>query len=320
MRRQYQRAQSSIKAHGDGSVRCSLKVQPAIRSFLTTSRLLRIAGCLCLWAWWLGTAAGESTRLPPRVPGGLGVDEIVRRGGEVLASDWGAWTKYSYIERDETRKGEQVSSRTSRVVMIAESDYYLPIAINDQPLSDEQSKAELEKLRAEVRRRKAESAESRAQRVARFRKQQDENGALVLEFPKALTYTLAGEEEKNGHPAWRLATAPKKRAGPLSRAAKVISGMAGTVWVDRDGFHTIRGDCQVMAPISMFSFFARVLPGTRIEIELQPVSETVWLISRYTVKLTISKLWFKSTQMTDSTYSDFRPNEAVLAELLGEVP
>ena len=236
----------------------------------------------------------------------------------MLASDWGAWTKYSYIERDETRKGDQVSSRTSRVVMIADSDYYLPIAINDQPLSPQQNRAELGKLRAEVARRKAESAESRAQRIAKFGKQQEENGALVLEFPKALTYTLSGEEEKNGYRVWRLAAAPKKRSGPLNRAAKVISGMAGTVWVDRDGFHIVRADCQVREPISMFSFFARVMPGTRIEIELQPVSETVWLISRYTMKLTVSKLWFKSTQVTDSRYSEFRPNEQVLAELLAE--
>jgi hypothetical protein len=244
------------------------------------------------------------------------LDEIVRRGGDVLESDWKAFSDYAYIERDETRKGSNVSISTNQVLMIAGSDYNLPIAVDDKPLSPERQKIELQKLRDEVKRRAAETPAAREQRLQKFRKEQDEYGDLILGFPKAFTYTLQGEEEKNGHPAYVLSAVPKKRAGAMSRAAKVLAGMNGIVWIDRTGFHTIRAECQVTAPVPMYGFLAHVLPGTQVVIELTPFNDSVWLISRFTLTLAVSKLWFKSTELTDSTYSQFRPNAMVLAELL----
>jgi hypothetical protein len=68
------------------------------------------------------------------------LDEIVRRGAATLKSDWAADPNYAYVETDETRKGDKVTSKTSQVVYIDGSDYYLPLAINEQPLATEQGK------------------------------------------------------------------------------------------------------------------------------------------------------------------------------------
>ena len=247
------------------------------------------------------------------------IDAIVRQASEVLQMDWAAYLEYALVERDETRKGDTVSSRTSQVVTIEGSDYYMPIAIDDRPLSPDQANLELRRLMDEIVRRRNESASARAQRLQAFKKQRDENGALILEFPKALAYTLSGEQEVNGHDAYILLGVPKKRAGPLSRAAKVLSGMTGTIWIDRSGFHTVRAECKVLNPIPVFGILARVMPGTHVELELSPVSESVWLISRYSLTLAVSRFWFKSTQVTTSTYSSFRPNSIVVAELLGRI-
>jgi len=122
----------------------------------------------------------------------------------MIQSDWAADPDYAYIEKDETQKGENLTSKTSQVVMMEGSDYYLPIAFNNQPLPADQEKAELEKLKNELQRRKNESPSARRQRIEAYTKQRDENGALLLDFPNAFTFELMGEDNVNGFPAYAL--------------------------------------------------------------------------------------------------------------------
>jgi hypothetical protein len=245
------------------------------------------------------------------------LQEIVARASETLKSDWAADADYAYVEKSEVQKNDKVTSKTSQVVYIAGSDYYLPLTINDQPLSSDRKKAELEKLKEEVRRRDAESPESRRERIQKYKKQTDENEALVLDFPSAFTFELVREETMHGHAAYVLSGTPRKRTGGNSLAAKVLSGMQGTVWIDKENFHAIRVECDVITPVPLYGILARVLPGTHIEFAMAPVTSSTWLISELSMKLRVSKLVFKSKEVTGSTYSDYRLNDQVLNELLG---
>ena len=81
----------------------------------------------------------------------------------------------------------------------------------------------------------------------------------------------------------------------------------------------IRAESDVITPVSIFGIFARVLPGTHMEIEMTPVSDSVWLASRFSMTVKISKfLFFRSTQVTRSSYSEYRLNGPVLDELLAK--
>ncbi len=248
------------------------------------------------------------------------IEEIVRRGNATLQSDWAADQDYAYVERDEVLKNEKMTSKTSRVVYIAGSDYYLPLAIDDQPLTPDLGKAELQKLKNEVRRRNAESPEARRQRIATYRKERGENEALVLDFPNAFNFELLREETMDGHLAYVLSGTPKKRTGgAMSNAAKVLSGMRGTVWVDKDNFHAIRVECDVVTPVPVYGILAKVLPGTHVGFAMAPVTDSVWLISEFSMTLKVSKFFlFKSTQETRSTYTEYRLNQQVLDELLSQ--
>jgi hypothetical protein len=245
------------------------------------------------------------------------VREIIRQGAITLRSDWAADPDYAYVERDEVQKNEQVTSKTFQVVMIAGSDYHLPVAINDQPLSADRKKSELEKLQNEVQRRNSESAEARRQRVENYKKQSDENGALLLEFPNSFTFGLVDEEVKRDHPAYMLAATPLKRTGPMSRAVKVLGGMHGKLWLDKEHFHVVRAECDVFTPVPIYGILAKVLPGTHIAIEMTPVTDSIWLISELSMELNLAKLLvFKGKQVTRSTYSEYRLNTLVVDELL----
>lgn len=245
------------------------------------------------------------------------IREIVRRGTAAIQSDWAADPEYAFVERDAVQKDQQISSKTSQVVTIAGSDYFMPLAVNDEPLPPERKKIELEKLKNEVLRRNSETPAARQHRIEKYKKQREENGALLLEFPNIFTFELVGEGTMNGHPAYILSATPHRRAEAVSRAAKVLSAMRGTVWIDKDTYHMIRADCHVFAPVPVFGPLARVLPGTHIRLQMSPVNEAIWLVDEFSMELTVSKMFlFKANQVTRSTYSDYRLNTVVLDQLL----
>ena len=134
--------------------------------------------------------------------------EIVKLATKALRADWAADPSYACEEKDEVQKGDKLSSKTFEVVMIDGSDYRLPLAVDDQALPPARHKAELIKLKSEIDRRASESPSARRSRIDAWKKQRDENGELLLDFPTALTFQLRGEETKDGHAAYVFSGTP----------------------------------------------------------------------------------------------------------------
>jgi hypothetical protein len=75
-------------------------------------------------------------------------------------------------------------------------------------------------------------------------------------------------------------------------------------------------ECDAITPVPVFGILAKVLPGTHIEFGMTPVTDSIWLVGELSMNLRVSKLIFKSTQLTHSTYTNYRLNSQVLADLL----
>jgi len=246
-------------------------------------------------------------------------NEIVQRATAAFRSDWEADPSYACIEKDEVQKGDKLTSKTFEVVMIDGSDYRLPLATDGQPLLPARRKAELIKLKDEAERRKNESPSARHSRIAGWKKQRDENGELLLDFPTSLTFHFVREEIKDGQGAYVFSAVPRPGVIATTRAAKVLTGMQGSAWVDKDSLHPMRVKCNVVRPVPVYGALASVLPGTDIEITMTKVSDSTWLIDLVSLKLKVAKIvLFKSEVLTRYTYSDYRPNDSVLQELLTE--
>jgi hypothetical protein len=247
------------------------------------------------------------------------LQEIVARATAAINSDWANDPKYACVEKDETRKNGKVTSKTFQVVMIDGSEYHLQLAVDDQPLSADQQKAELAKMKEEIQRRKNERPSAREHRIEEWKKQHDESGELLLDFPKSFDFQLIREEVKNGHPAYVLAAKPKPGIVPTTRAQKVLAGMVGTAWVDKATLHPIHVECNVTRAVPVYGVLASVLPGTHIDIDMTPVSDSVWLIDEVAMNLNVAKLHlFKSSEATRNTYTQYRPNAVELEDLLAE--
>ena len=245
--------------------------------------------------------------------------EIVQRATNAINADWAADPKYACVEKDEVHKGDKTTSKSFLVVMIDGSDYKLPLAIDDQPLPPDRQKAELVKLKNEIEHRKAELPAVRRRRISEWKSKRDESGELLLDFPVKSDFKMLREEVKNGHPSWVLAATPKPGLVPTDRTTKVYAGMEAVVWVDKETLQPVHIECDVVRQVPIYGPLASVLPGTKIEIDMTPVAGSVWLIDDVSMRLNVSKVkMFKSSEVTRTTYTEYRPNDAAMKELLAK--
>jgi hypothetical protein len=255
-----------------------------------------------------GPAAAQCT--PENVGG------IVQRGAVAMRSDWNTFPGYAFVERDsETSKGVTTVS-TNRVFMIDGSDYYMPIAFNDKPYTADQLAREHEKLVQEVGLRSRETEKERQRRSERYWKERNQTGILLEQFVKAFDFRLAGEEVMGGHKACVLEARLKPDYQPPNREARILTGMQGRLWIDDHDFHWLKAEADVLKPVSILGVAVKVLPGTHMELQMTPLSPSVWLVSRFTVTVKASVLWVSAERAMATTWSGYRPAAAALAEEL----
>lgn len=237
------------------------------------------------------------------------VQEIVRRSVAATMEDWKAAPNFAFIERDvESKKDRNRTVKTYEVLMIEGSPYNKLIAINDRPLSKEEAEEEDAKVQQEVRRRESESKRDRARRIAKYQKERTQDNAMLREMVGAFEFRLAGETKRNGRDCWVLEATPKPGYEPRTREGKVLAGMRGRMWVDKEEYQWVRVEAQVTRPVSLYGFFAKVGPGTRFELEQEPVSANVWMPKHFAVRVNASALGFINENSTDDeTYRNYRP-------------
>jgi len=236
--------------------------------------------------------------------------EIVQRATAAINSDWANDPKYACVEKDQATKGGKTTDSAFQVVMLDGSEYHIDLPVDQ---------AGLAKLRDEAARRKNESAAARQKRIDEWKKHHDEDGEFLLDFAKVFDFDLLREEVREGRTAYVLAAKPKPGFVPTTRAAKVLTGMTGTAWIDKATLHPLHVECHVIRPVPVFGPLASVLPGTQIDIGMTRVSDDVWLIDDVEMKLAVAKMHFlKSNEATRSTYTQYAPNQTLLQELLGK--
>jgi len=234
---------------------------------------------------------------------------IIRRSVEAIKSDWSQAPGFSFEERDvETKHNARPIVRTYEVLMIDGSPYNRVTAIDDHPLSSGDRAEEERKLRVEMRRRQRESNHERARRVAKYEKERRRDQAMLMDMVDAFDFQPAGEETVNGHDCWILDAQPKRGYQPTDRETKVLAGMRGRLWIDKNQNQWVRVKAEVFKPVSFYGFIAKVGPGTRILLEQEPVADNLWLPKHFSMQVKASALGFLDENSTDDeTYRKYKP-------------
>ena len=243
--------------------------------------------------------------------------EIIQRSVVANESDWKEAPRYSFVNREvDTKHDDGKVIKTSEVLMIDGSPYYRLIAVNDRPLSKEQQAREQEKLQQEITRRQQESRRERNHRIARYMKERNQDHIMMKEMANAFNYDLEGEQRLDGHEVWVLKATPKPGYLPVNHEAKVLTGMRGKLWIDKASYHWVKVEAEVVKPVSFFGFLAKVGPGTKFELEQEPVGENLWLPKHFAMKVNATALGFLNEDSSeDDSYRNYRLQPQVVANL-----
>jgi len=295
----------SVTYKADGQDGCKLPPVCEFKKELSGN----IARCLALTLalFTTLTAAGQED-----------VQAIIERSVQANNKDWQAAPSYSYSERDVQSGG----TRTFEVTMILGSPYERLVAVNGQPLRPDEQASEQQKLEKVTAQRCVESKQERGERIAKYEKERSRDHLLMNEITKAFNFKLVGEQRSGPFDVYVLKASPRPGYQPANKETKVLTGMEGELWIDKQTFHWVKVEAEVIHPVSIGGFLARVETGTRFELENMPVDNGTWLPEHFAMKSRARILFFyTSKNQEDETYFDYRKavrNEAA-AECAGHV-
>jgi hypothetical protein len=242
----------------------------------------------------------------------MNVADLVKRSSDNTERNWKEAPKYVFTERDLEEKLDSSGDvktrkvRTWEVMVLDGSNYNKLIAINDKPLSPEEQRAENEKLAHERYRRQHESETERQKRIAKYQHERQQDRVMMGEMARAFDYKLVGQETVQGHACWVLDATPKPGYVPVNRDARVLTGMKGKLWIDKQDVQWVKVSAEVVKPVSFYAV-ATVGPGTRFELEQKPVAAGIWLPAHFAVKVNSTVLaFFSHNSLDDETYSNYR--------------
>jgi hypothetical protein len=250
---------------------------------------------------WIGFIFFISAMTLPR---GYDVQTIIQRSVEANQADWNAAPDYDYCEQDRV-PGD--GTKTYAQMMILGSAYAYLVAINGKALPPQQEKEEQQKLEETIADRRTESVAKKAERVAKYERSRARDHLMFEQLTQALNFKLMGQRERGPSNVYVLKATPRPGYRPPNEQAKVLRGMQGTLWIDKNTFQWVKVEADVIHPVTIEGFLAQVEPGTHFELEKMPVTNNLWLPKHYSMK-SRSKILFilNHTTQDDERYFDYR--------------
>ena len=253
--------------------------------------LLTFACAIALVPFSPGSAAGQETAA-----------SIIQHSAEANARDWAAAPEFDNSERDRTKDGD----KTYAVTMLYGSPYNRLIAVNGKSLTAAEQKKEQEKYDKAVADRQHESADQRAQRIAKYEADRKRDHTLIQQLTAAFNFRLTGKRNLDGFRVYVLKATPKPGYKPVDRDSEVLLGMEGTMWIDQKTFQWVKVEAHVIRPVKIEGFLAVVEPGTRFEVEKRPVSGDIWFATHYSMSANAKVLMlFPHRGQEDDSYFDY---------------
>jgi hypothetical protein len=250
--------------------------------------------CAVLLASLLAGVSGLAQQLSPQ--------EIIQRSAEANRRDWDQAPAYDYFQRE--RDGQQ--TKTSEVIMLAGSRYDRLTAVDDKPLSPEDEAREQQRWETAVAQRQHESASEREHRLGQYQKDFDRDHAMVGELVKALDFTLLGKQMLGSREVYVLQGTPRAGYRPPNVYAKALTGMQGKLWIDTASFHWVKAEAEVVRPVWIEGFVARIEPGTHFELEQAPIEDGLWMPSHFSMDAEAKVfLLFTKYERDDLTYFNY---------------
>jgi negative regulator of sigma E activity len=248
---------------------------------------------------WAGLCSAQDPRAI--VARAIAVDDRSNR----LARD------YTYKVRDEIRELDDrgavktVHSTVDEVLYIAGKRYLRPVMNDDKPVSDREAHSEQVKIdRAAAEASRLTPAEHE-KRITEAEQERVRQRAQFKDIPDAYDFTLLGEAMIEGRPVWKIQAQPRSQYRGSFRG--MLQHVEGTLWIDKQEGSWVRVDADVLEPISLGWFLARVAAGTRVSFEMMRVNGELWAPKKLSLRASARFALLKKVNAEEElTFSDYR--------------
>jgi hypothetical protein len=255
------------------------------------------------------------------------VRELLRLVTEKDGVNWKRKNDYTYVQHrrqeklDDKGHVKATETTTSEVLMIFDEQVERLLSKNGKPLSEKEAAKEEERIQEIIDKRKNESEEKRAKRLAKEEKRREQGRSFVQEVADAYAFSLAGMEQLEGREAYVVDAEPRAGYKPRSKEAKLLPKFRFRVWIDKADLQWARLEAECIDTVSFGLFLARVNKGTRVLIEQTRVNDEVWLPKRVAAKVdarvALLKKYRLNEDLTYSGYKKFRTDSKIVG--VGEV-
>ena len=229
--------------------------------------------------------------------------EMIRRSVAATERSWKARQNYTYAWRDEERHVDSNGQVKSTDVDVLTTALINGVPVERTVSHNGGAPTASQRRKDEEALRKAASPVDRAEELRKDR----ENRAFLAELPQAFDFKLLGEAQIEGRTAYVLECTPHPGFQSHGKYAKMLSKVAGKVWIDKQDFGWIKVDAQVTEAFSLGLFLARVQRGSHIFFEQTRVGDGLWMPKRVNIKADAKILFVKNYQQDEViTYSDYR--------------
>jgi hypothetical protein len=128
---------------------------------------------------------------------------------------------------------------------------------------------------------------------------------LMQQMVEAFSFTMAGEQQVDGVDCYVLDAKPNPAYQPPVQKARVLLGMRGRLWIDKEQYHWVKVQAEVINPVEFGIFVAKVKPGTKFELEQAPVGD-VWLPKHFSESVNASVFGVYGLHSSeDEEYSEY---------------
>jgi hypothetical protein len=236
---------------------------------------------------------------------------IVRRSVRVDSRNDRLMRNYTYKVLNEVRvldsTGQVKATHTTldEVLYVGGRQYLHPLQKDGKPLPANQAKKEQAKLDSAVAEASRLTDAERAKREEEEDRRREKRREDVQYIPDAFDFTVLGEAPLNGRETWQIHAAPRRDyKGPNG---SMLRNIEGTIWIDKKDYEWVKVEADVLEPISIGLFLARIGKGTRLSFENFRVNDEIWATKRISLKASARVALMKRLDAEQElTFSDYR--------------
>jgi hypothetical protein len=210
-----------------------------------------------------------------------------------------------------------VEEKLHEVTVLYGEPYERLIERDGLPVEGREFEREQKKMDREIERRARRSPKQQKKVEQKREKDLAEARKMREEIADAFRFEMAGEENVDGRPAYRINAEPLPSYRPKSREASILRKLKGILWIDKEYLRWVRMEAEFVETYSFGWLLFRVSPGTRMSFHSVRLNDEVWMPARIhlngTARVAALKQYRVDFEMRFEDYRRFQSESRIVS-------